>query len=163
MERRRFLVVGASAAAGLTGCLHKDSTDTGDGDDGDGSPPSEDDPVTVTDTSFSVLSRNEAGTENTPSYWYEDDAVHVRGVIVGANACKTARLADASWSEDRGALVVQIDTVDHEDAGDACAEVLTPVEYEATVRYEAPEPEPDLVLEHDGEEVEADEMAPADG
>lgn len=160
MERRSFLAVAAAAAVAVTGCLH-DTTEPEDG--GDGSPPSDEDPLTVTDTSFSVLSRNEAGTENTPSYWYEDDALHVRGVIVGSDDCKTARLADASWDDDREALVVQIDTVDQEDAGDACAEVLTPIEYEATVRYEHPQSEPDLVLEHDGEEVGADEMAPAEG
>lgn len=163
MERRAFIATGAAVAAtGLAGCMGDGEDAPGNESDGDGSDPvGSDPPVTIADTDLTIRSRGEASADATPSYWHRGGALHVRGVVTGSDACKTARLADAAWDRDREAVRVQIDTVDAEDAGDMCAQVVTPIAYEATIQYEGPES--DLVLEHDGEEVAADRMAPGGG
>ena len=132
-----------------------DATEDDSVDDGDG------DGVTVTSTDFTVRSRSQGEQDGSASYWFRDGALHVRGTIVGSDACKTAELADATYSADEGAVVVAVETVDAEDAGDMCAQVLTPIEYEVTVEYDGGEP--DVAVTHDGESVAADEMAPQDG
>lgn len=173
MRRRRLLkYVGAGAAVGATGCLSEGSggptnetdnrddpgndTDDGNGTGNDGSV------TTVTDTSFSVVSRSEGGAEESASYRFEDRTLDVRGTVLGSDACKTAELESVEYDEERGAVVVNVVTVNVEDANRRmCNEVITPVEYEATVSFDGEQPS--VVVTHDGEEVEAEQGMPNDG
>ncbi len=142
MRRRTILKIGAAATAfGVAGCVHQE----GDGLD-DGS--------TVTVESFSSSVMQDGDARESASYSFEDGGLHVTGVILGSDACKDADLDSVEYED--GRLVFDVVTVDAEDAGDACAEVLTPIRYEAVVEitYQV---QPAVVVRHDGEEVEATE------
>lgn len=158
MRRREFVSAAAAAgAAGVTGCIDggegDDDNDTDDRDGDDASP-------TVTDTSFSSSVLRDGGAEESASYSFEDEKLHVTGVIVGSDACKTAELESAEYDGDRGAIVFDVVTVDAEDAGEVCAEVLKPIAYEAVVEIDLMyQVQPAVVVTHDGEEVEATEGA----
>jgi hypothetical protein len=169
MRRRDVLkYVGASTTVGVTGCLGEtEGNEPGNGNDGnqtDGDDDSSDgtdnngDGTTVTGTSFSVSSRRGEDAEESASFWFEDGTLNVRGTIVGSDACKTAELESAEYDDERGALVVSVGTVDAEDAGDSCAEVLTSIQYEAAVEFDGEQPS--VVVTHDGEEVEAEQGEP---
>ena len=171
MRRRRLLrYVGAGAAVGTTGCLSEGGGPTNETDDGDGENGTDDgsgtdgngngNGTTVTDTSFSVVS-SEGGAEESASYRFEDGTLNVRGTILGSDACKTAELEGVEYDEERGAVVVDVVTVNAEGAGDACAEVITPIGYEASIEFNGEQPS--VVVTHDGEEVEAEQGEPDEG
>jgi hypothetical protein len=157
--RRRELIRYAGASTALaavgSGCLEEGSpgNETDDdvtGDDGD------ERETTVTGTSFSVLSRREGGgNTDSASYSFKDGTLEVTGTVMGSDACKTAELGGAEYDEDEEAIVVDIETVNAEGAGDMCAEVLTPIRYEATVEFEGGSP--GVVVTHDGQEVDTSE------
>lgn len=164
MRRREFVTAAATVGtAGLTGCMDGGDGNRTDGNgtdgngtaDGDGAPE-----VRVTDTTFTA-SRDATGPNASASYSFGEGTLRVTGTIVGSDACKTAELGGARYDEDRGAVVVDVATTDAENAGDVCAQVLTPVAYEATVDVEYDE-QPSVVVTHDGEEVDARE-AETDG
>jgi hypothetical protein len=157
MRRRDFVSAAAAVGAvGVTGCI-----DGGDGDDGNETDGNETDngdggEAAVTGTSFDVSSVRGGDVGESASYSFEDGTLRVTGVIVGSDACKTAELGDARYDGEREAVVVDVVTTDSEDAGDVCAQVLTPIRYEATVEVEYDE-QPGVVVTHDGEEVDASE------
>ncbi len=155
MRRREFVSAAAAAgAAGVTGCIDGgDGNRTDDGDDIDGNETDGDGGTRVTDTSF-TSSPSRGDTEEAASYSFEDGALRVSGVVVGSDACKTAELDSAEYDGGRDAVVVDVVTVDAEDAGEVCAEVLKPIRYEAVVDVEYEE-QPSVVVTHDGEEVDA--------
>jgi len=158
MRRREFVTAAAGAASvTVTGCLGDgggNETD-GNGTDGNGTDTTGGGNTTVTGTSFSTSSVRGGGVGESASYVFGDGALRVTGTIVGSDACKTAELEGARYDAGEGAIVVDAVTVDADDAGGACAEVLTPVRYEATVEFEGGRPA--VVVRHDGEEVEASE------
>jgi len=172
MRRRDVLkYVGAGTAVVATGCLGEtEGNEPGNGKNGnqtDGNDDSSDgadnngDGTTVTGTSFSVSSRRGEDAEESASFWFEDGTLNVKGTIVGSDACKTAEIESAEYDGDRDAVVVGVGTVDAEDAGDACAEVLTSIQYEATVEFDGEQPL--VVVTHDGEDVEAEQGEPDNG
>lgn len=171
MRRRDVLkYAGAATAVGMTGCLSEGNGEPGnqtdDGNDGnstdDDGTGNDGDTTTVTDTSFSVVSRSEGGAEGSASYRFENGTLNIRGTILGSDACKTAELESAEYDEERGAVVVNVVTVNVEDANRRmCAEVITPVEYEVSIEFEGKQPS--VVVTHDGEEVEAERGEPDRG
>lgn len=78
----------------------------------------------------------------------DEDTIVVRGTAVGADSCKTARLAEA-YVED-GVLNVDVETVDT--GGGMCTQVLQAIEYTATLTFEDGIPN-EVSVSHDGEGV----------
>ena len=155
MRRREFVSAAAAVgAAGVTGCI-----DGGDGNETDGNETDNEGggEAAVTGTSFDVSSVRGGDVGESASYSFEDGTLRVTGVIVGSDSCKTAELGDARYDGERESVVVEVVTADSEDAGDVCAQVLTPVRYEATVEVEYDGEAPPVVVTHDGEEVDASE------
>jgi len=153
MRRRELLKYACvSTLVSATGCVHTGGGENGSGEDDDGNG---DGTTAVTGTSFSVVSREGGGSEGFASYIFENGELRVNGTIIGSDACKTAELNGAEYDSERGAIVVDIGTVTPEDAGRRmCAQILTPIKYEATIEFEGDEPS--AIVRHDGEEVATD-------
>jgi len=173
MRRRELLkYVGGGAAVAATGCVGGGSEGPGNGTDTDGGPDTpgnatddengtddETNGTTVTDASLSVVSEGRGDRQESASFRFGDGALNVRGIIVGSDLCKTAELESAEYDGERGAVLVNVVTVNVEDANRRmCAETLKPIEYEATVGFEGEQPS--VVVTHDGEEIEAERGEP---
>ncbi|MFW5984383.1 MAG: hypothetical protein ACOCRA_04245 [Halobacteria archaeon] len=158
MRRREFVTAAAAGAAGVTGCIEDgggnetDGNETDQNDTDDGS----DTNTTVTGTSFSTSDVRGGDVDESASYSFDDRTLTVTGVIEGSDACKTAELEDARYDAGEGAIVVDVVTTEPEEPfGGTCAQVITPIRYEATVEFEGGRPA--VVVTHDGEEVDASE------
>ena len=156
MRRRDVLqaLAGAGATVGLAGCLG--SAGAGDPPRGtpDGSPtptpppppgttPPDDSgphPVTPTDTSFEVRSRECGVGEDRATVSFDADGVAVDGVVGGRDTCDTARLAGASLRDGTLEVVVEVYR-ETSDATVACAQCLTDVAYRFAARVPGGGPE----------------------
>jgi hypothetical protein len=160
--RRRELIRYAGASTALaavgSGCIEEGSPGN-ETDDDVTDDDSDEKETTVTGTSFSVLSRGEGGGGDMGSVTYSlgEGTIEVTGIIIGSDACKTAELGGAEYDEDEDALIVDVETVDAEGAGDMCAEVLTPIRYEVSVEFDGNRPS--VVVRHDGEKMDAGEIS----
>ncbi|MGK2230795.1 MAG: hypothetical protein ACI9QA_000956 [Methanobacteriota archaeon] len=159
MRRRQFVsALSVAGATGVTGCIGNGEGNETDGNRTDGNTTDGDgaDGATVTGTSFSTSPVRGGDIGESASYSFEDGSLNITGVIVGSDACKVAELGSAVYDEERGAIVVSVTTVNADDANRRmCAQVLTPIRYEATVGFDGGQPE--VVVTHDGEEVGATE------
>ncbi len=135
MHRRRVLV--GAAALASAGCL-------GAGTDGDRSDrtasPTAAGPRLVA-TSFEVTDVDCGTGEADHEIEVGDGRVTVDGVVGGADACHTAKLADADYDRATDTLHVTVAAVrDSSDDDRACAGCLVDVRYVATFEFENGEP-----------------------
>ncbi|MBX0322904.1 hypothetical protein EGH21_07660 [Halomicroarcula sp. F13] len=91
----------------------------------------------MTDSEFTVTGRGSGTQASEASVTFGTDAVTVEGTIWGANGCKTAALSSADYDATADELTVAVETVDRDDAGDACTQAIVEIDYEATVQFAA--------------------------
>ncbi|SFR96625.1 hypothetical protein SAMN05216559_1664 [Halomicrobium zhouii] len=157
MHRRTMLarVSAGLGAVALAGCVADENgdegtpseseTDGGDGNETDGGDGNETDDgdgngtaVSLADASLSLVHAGCGQQTDEAAVAFEADAgeVVVTGTIWGSDACKTARLADASYHADADELVVLVATEDRSDEEEMCAECITELDYEVTAAFD---------------------------
>lgn len=166
MKRRHVLRAGVPVGIALfTGCLGDGATPA----DATASPTPSDAPTdspskspsatptrnaSLSDVSFTVTSnecgqsRNAAGLERA-----DDREVVLAGVIDGSDTCHTARLGDASISEDGVTLSVAVETyVPESTETKACGPCIVEIHYRSTFSFTGGRPDR-AVVSHDGERI----------
>lgn len=177
MDRRTLLGLSATVLGGtLTGCLENaptrdestetqgddhtdtDMTSSANGDDNSNVTESTDSPSSddgsngasaIGETSFEVLGTPNVA-EETATVTFDDGTVTVSGMIMGNNACYTARLDDTTIED--GTLVVSVESYEDAAEDEGCATVVIFIEYEAIVEMQGALPA-SVRVEHNGEQV----------
>lgn len=107
----------------------------------------------LTDTSFTVESNDCGSPANRADAVADGRTVIVTGTIDGSDTCHTARLTDASVSEDGAALTLAVEAyVPASKATQACGQCIVEVDYRATVVFDRARPSL-VVVTHDGKQV----------
>lgn len=161
VNRRALLRAGLPAAVGVVaGC-----TGGGPATDSPTDSPTEPSPTAtptdsprprepeVIDTSFTVESNDCGSPANHADAVVDGRTVTVTGTIDGSDTCHTARLADASVSEDGAALLLAVEAyVPASKATQACGQCIVEVDYRASIVFERARPGL-VVVTHDGKQI----------
>ncbi|WP_159899164.1 hypothetical protein [Salinirussus salinus] len=133
-----------------------ETDDAGDGRSGsDGG--TDDSPPVLEGSSLTVTDVSSGTTDTTADIAFRTEAneVRVRGTVQGDDRCKTAALGDVTYDPEADALAVDVVTVDRPGTeGEACADQVIFIDYEATVDFSGGLPR-EASVSHDGQGVGA--------
>ncbi|WP_338727211.1 twin-arginine translocation signal domain-containing protein [Haladaptatus sp. DJG-WS-42] len=141
MNRRKFLVaVAAGGVAGVAGCVS--STNPGTGGENTTDDPTTEQSPTLTNTSFTVLSKDCGSevSEASVSHQPDQSQVQVSGIIFGPSACYTGTLESATYDGESDTLSVHVVT-EQPDEDAMCAQCIQEIQYEASIGFENGLPE----------------------